>query len=126
MPYSRATIELWLSGPPTSVTTPAAMANSGAHAGVVIAATSGTVAEHFDEHDKRDRALRLARSRGLPRNRCCAIGDSRSDIPLFEALPNSLALNAGPAARSQATAVFDTQNLQDIIPWLDVWETAFE
>lgn len=40
MPYSRATIELWLSGPPTSVTTPAAIANSGVQAGVVIRATS--------------------------------------------------------------------------------------
>src|SRR5438105_1612576 len=39
-PYSRATIELWLSGPPTSVTTAAARANSGVQAGVVIAATS--------------------------------------------------------------------------------------
>ncbi len=39
MPYSRATIELWLSGPPMSVTTPAAMANSDVQAGVVILAT---------------------------------------------------------------------------------------
>ena len=40
MPYSRATMELWLSGPPTSVTTADAMANSEVHAGVVIRATS--------------------------------------------------------------------------------------
>ena len=39
MPYSRATIELWLSGPPMSVTTPEASANSGVHAGVVMLAT---------------------------------------------------------------------------------------
>ena len=39
MPYSRATIELWLSGPPMSVTTAAAMANSGVQAGVVMLAT---------------------------------------------------------------------------------------
>jgi hypothetical protein len=35
MPYSRATIEPWLSGPPTSVTTAAARANKGVQAGVV-------------------------------------------------------------------------------------------
>jgi hypothetical protein len=39
MPYSRATIELWLSGPPMSVTTAAAMANSEVQAGVVMLAT---------------------------------------------------------------------------------------
>ena len=40
MPYSRATIELWLSGPPISVTTAAARANSEVQAGVVMLATS--------------------------------------------------------------------------------------
>ena len=40
MPYSRATIELWLSGPPMSVTTAAAIANSEVQAGVVMLATS--------------------------------------------------------------------------------------
>ena len=40
MPYSRATIELWLSGPPTSVTTALAIANSVVQAGVVMLATS--------------------------------------------------------------------------------------
>ncbi len=40
MPYSRATIELCDSGPPTSVTTAAAIVNSEVHAGVVMLATS--------------------------------------------------------------------------------------
>src|SRR3972149_6160051 len=40
MPYSRATIEPWLSGPPTSVTIADAIAKSGVQAGVVIDATS--------------------------------------------------------------------------------------
>src|SRR5215207_637619 len=40
IPYSRATMELWLKGPPTSVTTAEAMAKSDVHAGVVMAATS--------------------------------------------------------------------------------------
>lgn len=39
MPYSRATIEPWLSGPPISVTTAEAIANSGVQAGVVMPAT---------------------------------------------------------------------------------------
>src|SRR5215212_7771646 len=40
MAYSRATMELWLKGPPTSVTTAEAMAKSDVHAGVVMPATS--------------------------------------------------------------------------------------
>ena len=40
IPYSRATIELWLNGPPMSVTTPEAMANNDVQAGVVMLATS--------------------------------------------------------------------------------------
>lgn len=86
----------------------------------------GTVAEHFDEYDKRDRALRLAQTRDVPPSHCCAIGDSRSDIPLFDALPYSLALNADQAARAAATVAIDTQNLQDILPWLEAWEAALD
>src|SRR5829696_7535258 len=40
MAYSRATMELWLKGPPTSVTTAEAIAKSDVQAGVVIPATS--------------------------------------------------------------------------------------
>ena len=38
-PYSRATIKLWLSRPPISVTMADAIAKSGVHAGVVMPAT---------------------------------------------------------------------------------------
>ncbi|WNY34023.1 hypothetical protein Q9Q99_20090 [Curtobacterium flaccumfaciens] len=70
----------------------------------------GSVAEHFDEFDKRDRALALARDRGVPIERCCAVGDSRSDIPLFRALPSALALNASPAARAAASDAMDADD----------------
>jgi hypothetical protein len=40
IPYSRATIELWLKGPPTSVTTADDIAKSDVQAGVVMPATS--------------------------------------------------------------------------------------
>lgn len=59
--------------------------------------------------------------RVLPQRRP-ATGDSRSDIPLFEALPASLAPNADVAARSAATAALDTSDLRDVVPWLTAWE----
>ena len=49
MPYSRATMELWLSGPPTSVTTAEAIANSEVHAGVVMRATRTSPGCHQGE-----------------------------------------------------------------------------
>jgi len=95
--------------------------NGGPRVGEHRGIHDGTVAEHFDEFDKRDRALALARDLGVPIEHCCAIGDSRSDIPLFQALPTALALNAGPAARAAASDAIDADDLSRIIPWLDRW-----
>lgn len=44
---------------------------------------TGRVARHFDEYDKRDFALSQARELGLDARSCGAVGDSRSDLPLF-------------------------------------------
>ncbi|GAB2594242.1 HAD family hydrolase [Microlunatus antarcticus] len=100
--------------------------NGGPRVGSSQSVYDGTVAEHFDEFDKRDRALQLAAERQVPVTRCCAIGDSRSDIPLFRALPNSLALNAGPAARAAATSAVDTDDLVAILPWLERWQRGLD
>jgi phosphoserine phosphatase len=99
-------------------------ANGGPRVRVVGADYAGTVAEHFNEYDKRNRALQFAAGRGVSIDHCCAIGDSRSDLPLFEALPASLALNAGTAARAAASAAIDTEDLRDVIPWLEAWKAA--
>ncbi|MCY1694265.1 HAD family hydrolase [Curtobacterium sp. SL109] len=101
-------------------------ANGGPRVGLVDGVYDGTVAEHVDEHDKRDRALALAAARGLPPDRCCAVGDSRSDLPLFGAVPVSLALNAGAAARAGATDALDTDDLTAILPWLGRWERGLD
>jgi len=37
---------------------------------------------------------------------------------LFDVLPTSLALNAGAAARAAATAAIATQDLTEVVPWL--------
>lgn len=95
--------------------------NGGPRVGLSSGVYDGTVAEHFDEYDKRDRALQFAAERGVPAARCCAIGDSRSDVPLFQALPSSLALNAGAAAREAATASIAVRDLAEILPWLREW-----
>lgn len=99
-------------------------ANGGPRVRVVGSDYDGTVAEHFNEYDKRDRALQFAVEHGVSIDHCCAIGDSRSDLPLFAAVPTSLALNAGAAARAAASAAVDTKDLRDVIPWLEAWKAA--
>jgi len=100
--------------------------SGGPRVGVDGSVYAGTVAEHFDEYDKRDRALQLARRLGVAVDQCAAVGDSRSDIPLFEAVPASLALNAGAAARAAATDAIDASDLREILPWLERWHSGRE
>lgn len=59
---------------------------------------TGLVAGHFDEYDKRDFAQRVADGLGLTLDRCAAVGDSRSDLPLFAEVGFSVAFNANPAS----------------------------
>jgi phosphoserine phosphatase len=47
---------------------------------------SGEVAEQFDELSKRDFAVSVAVELGVDPKRCAAVGDGRSDVPLFAAV----------------------------------------
>jgi phosphoserine phosphatase len=80
---------------------------------------TGRVAAHLDEYGKRDFALAQARAHGVPPARCTAVGDSRSDLPLFAAAGTSIAFNAAPLARAVATHVVDADDLRAIIPLLE-------
>lgn len=44
---------------------------------------------------------------------CVAYGDSSSDIPLFELLPHTVAVNGSPILREVAAAVYDGSDLRD-------------
>jgi phosphoserine phosphatase len=79
---------------------------------------TGRVDHHFDEYDKRDFALGRAREQGLALHSCAAIGDSRSDLPLFSSVGVSVALNASAAARAAATAVVNDGDLRAVLPSL--------
>ncbi|WP_424709358.1 HAD family hydrolase [Kitasatospora acidiphila] len=80
---------------------------------------TGRVATHFDEYDKRDFALAQARALGLDPRRCGAVGDSRSDLPLFASVGLSVAFNASPGARSAASATVDGGDLCGVLPMLE-------
>jgi phosphoserine phosphatase len=77
---------------------------------------TGVVSRHFDEFDKlafvTDEADRLK----IPLDRCVAVGDGRSDIPIFEVVGVSIALNGTEAANAAATHRISSRDLRDILP----------
>lgn len=85
---------------------------------------TGRVAHHFDEYDKRDFALAQARRLGLAPRSCGAVGDSRSDLPLFASVGLSVAFNASAEARAAATTTVDDDDLRSVLPVLERLVTA--
>lgn len=82
---------------------------------------TGEVERHLDEFGKRDYALRIAHSLGLPASRCAAVGDSRSDLPLFSKTGLAIAFNADAAASAQADVCVVGYDLRSILPHLEQW-----
>jgi phosphoserine phosphatase len=81
---------------------------------------TGKVKRHFDEWDKLEFVRSYCEANSIDLAACIAVGDSRSDIPLFEAAGFSIALNATPQAREAASVALDTRDLTDVldfIPW---------
>ncbi|MFE9677227.1 HAD family hydrolase [Streptomyces sp. NPDC006259] len=85
---------------------------------------TGRVTGHFDEYDKRDFALAQARELGLAPGSCGAVGDSRSDLPLFASVGLSVAFNASAGARAAATVTVDSGDLRGVLPALSRLVTA--
>lgn len=82
---------------------------------------TGEVARDFDEFDKRGVALGMAmQQRVLPRQ-CVAVGDSRSDLPLFAEVGCTIAFNASAEVKAIATHQVVSDDLRAIIPLLEAW-----
>lgn len=79
---------------------------------------SGAVSRYFDEHDKARFVEEWCAQNGYSMSQVAAIGDSRSDVPLFRRAGMSIALNATPDAREAATHVLNTEDLRDVLAYL--------
>lgn len=75
----------------------------------------GRVARHFDAEDKRAFVAAHCAARGLDLSACVAIGDSRSDIPLFGVAGLAVALNATPEAKAAADVVLAGDDLAAVL-----------
>ena len=85
---------------------------------VVEGRLTGTVSRYFDAADKAAFVEEVCARRGVSASDAAAVGDSRSDLPMFERVGFSIALNADPAARAAATTALDTDDLRDVLPLL--------
>jgi phosphoserine phosphatase len=76
---------------------------------------TGRVAKYFDEFDKLAFVRSYCAERQIPLARVFAVGDARSDIPLFGSVGFSVALNATAAARTAASVAMQTTDLNDVL-----------
>jgi phosphoserine phosphatase len=91
---------------------------SGTEMGATDGVLSGTVSRYFDEHDKVRFVESWCAQNGFSMSQVAAVGDARSDIPLFRRAGTSIALNATPDAREAATHTLDTDDLCDLLALL--------
>ena len=76
---------------------------------------AGRVAQYFEPEDKVAFLRDYCEARGLGMNQVVAIGDGRSDLPMFEAVGYSVGLNASPAARAVASTSVDSHSFLDAL-----------
>lgn len=76
---------------------------------------TGEVDSDFTEYDKPVFVAALCGVLGIGMSDVFHVGDSRSDVPLFEAVGYSVALNASPVAIQAARAVLETDSLLDVL-----------
>ena len=63
------------------------------------------------QYDKRAFVQDYFAERAIPLSRCFAVGDSHSDIPMFQVVGFSIALNASPEAQAAATLKVNSDSL---------------
>ncbi len=76
---------------------------------------NGKVRRHCNEWDKLEFVRSHCAEAGIGLEDCIAIGDSRSDVPLFEAVGFSIAINATEQAQAAASVTLNTGDLTDVL-----------
>jgi phosphoserine phosphatase len=92
------------------------------HCGTVMSSEGrvllGNVEKHFDEHDKARFVIDLCSRLEITLDSVVAVGDARSDIPLFRQVGLAIAFNASPAARAAAHFSVCSDNLAGILQFV--------
>ncbi len=77
---------------------------------------TGEVLFDFHETDKPVFVNDYCKQKGVKMNEVFHVGDSRSDIPLFDAVGFSVAFNGDKPVKSIASTSIDSESLMDILP----------
>ena len=77
---------------------------------------TGVVSRYFTSEDKATFCTNTAANLGIPLANCIAVGDSRSDHPVFASAGLSVALNADEETRRRASLSLDTDDLTQLLP----------
>jgi phosphoserine phosphatase len=89
---------------------------SGTEMGIEEGVLTGRVTRHFDEYDKRQFVADYCRSQGFSLSECVAIGDSRSDIPLFRQVGLAIAFNGTADAQQAAHVCSGGDDIRSVLP----------
>jgi phosphoserine phosphatase len=76
---------------------------------------AGRVAQYFEPEDKAVFLRDYCAARDIAMTQVVAIGDGRSDLPMFAAAGFSVGLNASPAARAAASIAVDSHSFLDAL-----------
>ena len=82
---------------------------------------TGRISRHLGDHGKVGCLEDFCLKNGISLDQCVAIGDSESDIEIFEKCRLSIAINCSDAAKGKATEQIVTDDLSDVCPILEQW-----
>jgi phosphoserine phosphatase len=76
---------------------------------------TGRVSRHCEPEDKIAFVAEQCERLGIGLDEVVAIGDGRSDLPMFRSVGFSVAVNAPPEVQAAASAAVDSQSLLDVL-----------
>lgn len=82
---------------------------------------TGKISRHLGEHGKVKCLEEFCGKNGISLDQCVAIGDSESDIEVFERCRYSIAINYSEAVAGEASEHIVTDDLSDVCPILERW-----
>lgn len=85
---------------------------------------TGKIDHHIGDRGKIACLEADCRANGIAPERCVAVGDGSTDIPLFEYCRHSIAINYSPATAGKARFYLRTDDLADILPLIIQCEAA--
>ncbi len=85
---------------------------------------TGKITAHIDNDGKLNRLKEFCAKHNISLDHCVAIGDSESDIAVFEKCGKSIAINYSDAVKGKASEHIITDRLSDVIDILKSWQAG--